>query len=136
MRGWARAGAVDLETGQTIMKDVLTVDALSTILLLTAIEAMYPAMRWIHVFLDNARYHHAKLVQAWLAQPGRRIKLHFIPAYCPHLNPACYRSTDGSIFRPASMKGAKPPLTLLHHVTASSRTSPVASQPKDTRMKL
>ena len=33
------------------------------------------------------RYHHAKLVQAWLAQPGRRIKLHFIPAYCPHLNP-------------------------------------------------
>jgi transposase len=44
-------------------------------------------MRLIHIFLDNARYHHAKLVQAWLAQPGRRIKLHFIPAYCPHLNP-------------------------------------------------
>jgi DDE superfamily endonuclease len=41
----------------------------------------------IHVFLDNARYHHAKLIQEWLAQPGRRIKLHFIPAYCPHLNP-------------------------------------------------
>lgn len=80
-------GAIDLETGRTIMKDVLTVDALSTILLLTTIEAMYPGMRWIHIFLDNARYHHAKLVQAWLAQPGRRIKLHFIPAYCPHLNP-------------------------------------------------
>ena len=80
-------GAVDLETGQTIMKDVLTVDALRTIMLLMAIEAMYPAMRLIHVFLDNARYHHAKLVQAWLAQPDRRIKLHFIPAYCPHLNP-------------------------------------------------
>ena len=41
----------------------------------------------IHVFLDNARYHHAKLVQEWLALPGRRIKLHFIPMYCPHLNP-------------------------------------------------
>ena len=41
----------------------------------------------IHVFLDNARYHHAKLVQEWLALPGRRIKLHFIPTYCPHLNP-------------------------------------------------
>src|SRR5580692_8675650 len=68
-------------------KDVLTVDASSTILLLMAIEAMYPAMRLIHIFLDNASYHHAKLVQAWLAQPGRRIKLHFIPAYCPHLNP-------------------------------------------------
>jgi len=33
-------GAIDLETGQTIMKDVLTVDALSTVLLLMAIEAM------------------------------------------------------------------------------------------------
>ena len=80
-------GAIDLETGRTIMKDVLTVDALSTIQLLLTIETMYPGMRLIHVFLDNARYHHAKLVQAWLAQPGRRIKLHFIPAYCPHLNP-------------------------------------------------
>jgi hypothetical protein len=33
-------GAIDLETGQTVMKDVLTVDASSTILLLMAIEAM------------------------------------------------------------------------------------------------
>src|SRR5271167_2431827 len=79
-------GAVDLETGQTIMKDVLTVDASSTILLLMAIEVMYPAMRLIHVFLDNARYHHAKLVQAWLARPDCRIRLHFVPTYCPHLN--------------------------------------------------
>ncbi len=80
-------GAINLETGQTIMKDVLTVDAASTILLLMALEAMYPRMRLIHVFLDNARYHHAKLVKAWLARPDCRVKLHFIPAYCPHLNP-------------------------------------------------
>ena len=69
------------------MKDVLSVDAMSTILLLTAIEALYPGMRMIHVFLDNARYHHAKLVQAWLARPNCRIRLHFVPTYCPHLNP-------------------------------------------------
>ncbi len=80
-------GAIDLETGQTRMREVLTVDAMSTIALLMSIEALYPAMRLIHVFVDNARYHHAKLVRAWLARPGRRIKLHFIPAYCPHLNP-------------------------------------------------
>ena len=80
-------GAINLETGQTIMQDVLTVDAASTIMLLMAIEAMYPGLRTVHVFLDNARYHHAKLVQAWLARPQCRIKLHFVPAYCPHLNP-------------------------------------------------
>ena len=56
-------GAIDLETGQTRMREVLTVDAMSTIALLMAIETLYPAMRLIHVFLDNARYHHAKLVR-------------------------------------------------------------------------
>ena len=80
-------GAIDLETGQTGMLEVATVNAASTIMLLTAIEAMYPGLRLIHVFLDNARYHHAKLVQAWLARPDCRIRLHFIPAYGPHLDP-------------------------------------------------
>jgi hypothetical protein len=69
------------------MRDVLTVDAVSTIMLLMAIEAMYPGKRLVHHFLDNTRYHHAKLVQTWLARPECRIKLHFIPACCPHLNP-------------------------------------------------
>jgi transposase len=80
-------GAIDLESGQTRMMEVETVDASSTIRLLEAIEALYPMLALIHVFLDNARYHHARLVQEWLAQPGRRIQLHFIPPYCPHLNP-------------------------------------------------
>ena len=80
-------GAIGLETGNTKTIEALTVDAQSTIMLFIAIMAMYPAKKLIHVFLDNARYHHAALVQAWLAQPDCRIKLHFIPAYCPHLNP-------------------------------------------------
>jgi hypothetical protein len=62
------------------------VGSISTIMLLTAIEARFPSLRFVHVFLDNARYHHAKLVQAWLARSGCRIKLHFVPTYCPHLN--------------------------------------------------
>ena len=80
-------GAIDLETGRTRMIEALTVNAQTTIMLLVAIMAMYPAKRLIHVFLDNAKYHHAQMVQDWLARPECRIKLHFIPAYCPHLNP-------------------------------------------------
>ena len=80
-------GAIDLETGNTRMLDVLVVNAANTIMLLMAIEVMYPGKRLIHVFLDNARYHHAKLVQQWLARPGCRIRLRFIPSYCPHLDP-------------------------------------------------
>ena len=79
-------GAIDLETGQTRMIEAETIDAISTIRLLESLEMLYPMMAYIHVFLDNARYHHAKLVSEWLSRPGCRIKLHFLPAYCPHLN--------------------------------------------------
>ena len=80
-------GAIDLETGKTCMLEMLTVNAASTVALLSAIERLYPRMRKIHVFLDNAKYHHAKMVQEWLNRPDCRIVLHFIPAYCPHLDP-------------------------------------------------
>jgi transposase len=80
-------GAIDLESGKTRMIDVLSVNAVSTITLLSSIEVMYRDKRWIHVFLDNAPYHHAVMVREWLKRPGCRIKLHFIPPYCPHLNP-------------------------------------------------
>src|SRR6516162_1685181 len=63
-------GAINLEAGNTRMLEVVTVNAISTIMLLMAIETMYPGKRLIHVFLDNARYHHAKVVQRWLARPG------------------------------------------------------------------
>lgn len=80
-------GALDLETGQTKMIEAEAIDAASTIKLLASLEALYSTTALIHVFLDNARYHHAKIVQEWLSQPGRRIALHFVPSYCPHLNP-------------------------------------------------
>jgi transposase len=80
-------GAINLETGQTKMIEAETIDAASTIKLLEALEALYSTTALIHVFLDNARYQHAKVVQEWLSQPKRRIALHFVPSYCPHLNP-------------------------------------------------
>ena len=69
------------------MIEAETIDAASTIKLLAGLEALYATTAPIHVFLDHARYHHAKIVQEWLSQPGRRIVLHFVPSYCPHLNP-------------------------------------------------
>jgi transposase len=80
-------GALDLESGQTQMLLVDSVNAESTIALLAAIERQFPRMRRIHVFVDQARCHRAKLVRAWLSRPNCRIRLHFVPAYCPHLNP-------------------------------------------------
>jgi transposase len=80
-------GAIDLETGITCMLEVDAVDADSTIALLETIAGRFPAKRIIHVATDNARCHHARRVREWLKRPGCRIRLHFIPPYCPHLNP-------------------------------------------------
>jgi hypothetical protein len=38
------------------MIDAQTIDAASTIRLLEALEAAYPLLAMIHVFLDNAKY--------------------------------------------------------------------------------
>jgi len=42
--------------------------------------------RKIHMILDNASYHHAKLVREWLEINKDKIKLHYLPAYSPEFN--------------------------------------------------
>ena len=43
--------------------------------------------RKIHVICDNAIFHHSRALQAYLAQHGDRIVIHFLPKYAPDLNP-------------------------------------------------
>src|SRR5277367_2020985 len=93
-RTWRSAANASISMARSIsrlgrpkMIEAEAIDAALTIKLLAGIEALYSTTALIHVFLDNARYHHAKIVRKWLSQPGRRIALHFVPSYCPHLNP-------------------------------------------------
>jgi transposase len=41
----------------------------------------------ILLVLDNARYHHALLLQPWLESMSDILELFFLPAYSPDLNP-------------------------------------------------
>jgi transposase len=43
----------------------------------------------IKIITDNLRVHHGKMVQAWL-DTHERIKLYYLPSYCPYLNPVEY----------------------------------------------
>ena len=47
---------------------------------------VYPHAKTIHVVLDNFKIHSSKQVQAWMKQHGHRIRLHFLPPYCPDHN--------------------------------------------------
>lgn len=45
-----------------------------------------PGKRMV-ILLDNARYHHAKLLKGFLRRNRRRLRLLFLPPYSPQLNP-------------------------------------------------
>jgi DDE superfamily endonuclease len=77
-------GAIDLQTGKTRMLEVATVDAASTIILLMAIGVTYPGKRVITCLSTLPGI----IVRSWCKPDwGARTKLHFIPTYCPHLDP-------------------------------------------------
>jgi hypothetical protein len=65
-------GAIDLETGQTRMLEAVTVDAASTLMLLMAVEAMYPGKRMIHLgVVQNPPFVGYKGAQKPPAREGR-----------------------------------------------------------------
>lgn len=39
------------------------------------------------LLLDNAKYHHARILQPWLAEHRQQLTLLFLPPYSPDLNP-------------------------------------------------
>ena len=79
-------GALNLETGACHIVEGEVVNAETTIALLSRLLAAYPEAGTVHVILDNARYHHAKIVRKWLKTHGRRLNLIFLPPYAPNLN--------------------------------------------------
>jgi len=77
-------GAVDVARMKVVVEFGEAVNAQSTIALLRRVEARHPKAKTIYVYCDNACYYRSRMVQAYLA--GSKIKLIFLPPYCPNLN--------------------------------------------------
>jgi transposase len=58
--------------------------------LFTVMMARHPATTSFRIYLDNARYHHAKVLKEWIAavkqERGVVFDLKYLPAYSPNLN--------------------------------------------------
>jgi transposase len=81
------AGAKNVQTGELVWVEGERKTSLLFLLLLDRLVKQYPKAKVIHVILDNYSIHHTKQVQAALrTEQGRRIKLHFLPPYCPDEN--------------------------------------------------
>ena len=59
-------GALDLETFQFTFVEGEKINAQTTRTMLEKLERNNSTKTAIHVFVDNARYHHAKILQPWL----------------------------------------------------------------------
>jgi transposase len=55
---------------------------------------IHDAKRKVYLILDNLRVHHAKKVNAWVAERTDQIELAYLPAYSPELNPDEYLNND------------------------------------------
>ena len=77
-------GAINAETYEMTIIESDTVDADSTLTLLSAIENKYPGVSAIKVILDNAKYHYSAAVKEYVDHS--RIDLVFLPSYSPNLN--------------------------------------------------
>lgn len=60
------------------------VNALTVCQWIDALEAAFPEAERITVYVDNARYFHARLVKAYLI--GKRVRFVYLPPYSPNLN--------------------------------------------------
>jgi transposase len=78
-------GALDIQNQDVITHSADTINANSTIKLLTRIRDKNKHRSKIYVILDNSRSHHSKKVKAWL-EWNKKIELVFLPPYSPNLN--------------------------------------------------
>lgn len=84
------AGSLDWRTGRLLATEGHRRDAALFVAHLDALRRRYRRHKVIHVVCDNARFHTAKgskLVAAYLARWGHRVKLHYLPTYSPDANP-------------------------------------------------
>jgi len=81
------AGAQDVRTGELIWVEGEQKNSLLFLRLLWELTQFYPQAKVIHVVLDNYSIHHTKQVEFSLAtEQGQRLRLHFLPPYCPDHN--------------------------------------------------
>jgi transposase len=81
------AGAQNVRTGEILWVEGEKKNSLLFLLLLWELVQRHPKAKAIHVILDNYSIHHTRQVELSLQTPaGRRLRLHFLPPYCPDHN--------------------------------------------------
>jgi transposase len=80
------AGALNAWTGQLTWVENETKDSELFVRLIFQLGRDYPQARRIHVILDNFSIHKSQFTKMVLGSCDSRVRLHFLPPYCPDEN--------------------------------------------------
>lgn len=80
------AGALDATTDRLVWVSGPRKNSLLFVHLLKKLLKQYADKTIIHVILDNYAIHSSRQTQTWLAEHGQKLRLHFLPPYCPDDN--------------------------------------------------
>lgn len=80
------AGALNARTGHLTWVEADRKNSDLFILQLWQLIKEYPQARCIHIILDNYKIHSSQRTRLALTALGSRVKLHFLPPYCPDHN--------------------------------------------------
>jgi transposase len=80
------AGALDVRTGEIHWVEAHKKDSWLFFDLLKKLTIVYARAKRIHVILDNYGIHSSNIIAVALAHFARRVRLHFLPPYCPDHN--------------------------------------------------
>lgn len=80
------AGALDVRTGTIHWVEAEKKDSWLFLILLKKLTVVYAQAKVIHVILDNYGIHSSNIIAIALAHFACRVRLHFLPPYCPDYN--------------------------------------------------
>jgi len=80
-------GAVRVADGRLTVSMEKKFDALTFLSFLEKLLRHRRENRTMVVVVDNARWHHARLIEPWLRKHRKILRLAFLPPYSPELNP-------------------------------------------------
>ncbi len=79
-------GALSWPAREVITREATKITGPEMAAFFAQIEARYPAARRITLIADNATYNRAAVLREWLARPGCRVRVVYLPPYAPNLN--------------------------------------------------
>lgn len=79
-------GAVRVEDGRLVTQKDAVFDSETFLIFLKRLLLCHRPGRKMVIILDNARWHHAKLLRPWLRKYRHVLRLDFLPPYSPDLN--------------------------------------------------